>query len=76
MNSGDFKIEFTTLDSGTLSNTSLLECLRRSLMLPMLLVYLLKKTLPMVSQLLDLLRETPIGLFTISTLRDGSSAGL
>ena len=44
-------------------------------MLSMLLELWLKRILPMVSQSLDLLRETLIGLCTILTLRDGSSAG-
>ena len=41
----------------------------------MLLVLWLKRILLTDSQLLDLSRETLIGLFTILTLRDGSSAG-
>ena len=42
----------------------------------MLLVSSLRRILPMVSQLRDLLSVTPIGLSTMLTLKVGSSAGL
>ena len=44
-------------------------------MLSMLSVLWPRRILPTASQSLDLLRETLIGLCTILTLRDGSSAG-
>ena len=71
----DWRKESSMLSSGMPSNKYLQECHTRFLTLSMLLVFLQRRTHLMDSQFQDLWRDKLIGLFIISTQRDGSSAG-
>ena len=64
------------LSTGISSKVSSLRCLKKFQILSMLSVYWPRRIPPTDSQSQDHSRETPIGLFTMLTLRDGSSAGL
>ena len=76
MNCSDSRKESFMPDGGMLNKLCSQGGRRKYLMLQMHLVCLLRRIPPMVSQLQDLWNETQIGLFTMSTQRDGFNAGL
>ena len=76
MNSSDWRREFLMPSTGISSKEFSLRCPRKFQILWMLSVFWLRRIPPTASQLQDHSRETLIGLFTMLTPRDGSSAGL
>ena len=75
MKCSDLRRESFMPSSGMLSKPSLPRCPMKCLMLSMLSVSWPRRTPLTDSQFQDQWRDKLIGLFTTSTLRDGSSAG-